>query len=50
MDSPAIKNLEFLRMLIAAARQAASEDADRLRMVRYPDVGTSMITVNQGDR
>ena len=29
-------------MLIAAARQEASEDAERLRMVRYPDTGTSV--------
>ena len=39
MDSPAIKNLEFLRMLIAAARAGApGEDASRLRMARYPEV------------
>jgi hypothetical protein len=50
MDSPAIKNLEYLRMLIAAARQAANEDAERLRMLRYPDTGTSMLTVSREDR
>jgi len=41
MDSPAIKNLEYLRLLIAAARQAASEDAERLRMVRYPELAVT---------
>jgi len=51
MNDPAIKNLEFLRQLIAAARAAeAGTDMERLRMMRYPNAGTSMITAKQEDR
>jgi len=42
MDSPAIKNLEFLRMLIAEARASDPQaDQDRLRMLRYPSLAVT---------
>lgn len=48
MDSPAIQNLEFLRMLIAEARRGVPmEDMEKLRMVVY---APPMISEPQEDR
>lgn len=49
MDQPAIQNLDFLRQLIAEARQSLSyEDMERLRMLYGMGVGTDSVT--QEDR
>jgi hypothetical protein len=49
MDQPAIQNLDFLRQLIAEARQQPSyEDMERLRMLYGMGVGTDSVT--QEDR
>jgi hypothetical protein len=48
MDSPAIQNLEFLRMLIAEARRGVPmEDMEKLRMLVY---APPMISEPQEDR
>lgn len=50
MNDAAIQNLEFLRQLIAAAREdEAFKDAERLRMLQY-GLGMNQLTAGQEDR
>lgn len=48
MDGPAIQNLDFLRQLIAEARQSEEfKDALRLRMLQGYGIGTDAMTNQQ---
>lgn len=50
MDA-AIPNLDYLRQLIQAVREAdPHDDAERLRMLHGYGMGTDMMTNKQGER
>lgn len=51
MSDPAIQNLDYLRQLIAEARQdAPQEDMEILRMLQGYGVGTDQMTQKNGER
>lgn len=50
-DQPAIQNLDFLRQLIAEARNPNTyDDMAPLRMIQGTGMGTDSLTTQQGDR
>lgn len=46
---PAIQNLDFLRQLIAEARDPESVDMVKLRMLQGSGMGTDSMTTTRGD-